>query len=138
MACPRNKREWGSPPDPFYTPIDKSSLKGKKYDNVVAFRNDGMCNICGKRECSHDEGETYNGVQAFGIVVEMSLDHISFVDKPANPLCVVESYSVSENEMLLSLPEEQRAEIIHGETPIYCRHCLVCDGPTATNECHIS
>lgn len=114
--------------------IDCPHLKGNQYDNVVAFRQGGLCNICGKRECSHNEGEAYNGVRAFGIVVVISLDHVSLVEKPANPLCVVQRYSLSENELMQNLPEEERTKIIHGETPINCHHCLVCNGSAVSNE----
>ena len=108
--------------------IDCTHIKGKTYNKVVATRNSGICNICGKRDCNHNETQTYDGVKAFGIVVEMSLDHISFVEKPANPLCVVNKYSIPINELLRDLPEEEKDNAIYGETPIYCHHCLVCDG----------
>jgi hypothetical protein len=108
--------------------FDCPHVKGHTYNGVVAKRHHDICNICGQRKCEHKEGETYNGVQAFAIVVELDLDHVSFVQNPANPLCVVHSYSVPKSDLLDMLPEDERDRVIYGETIIHCHHCLICKG----------
>jgi hypothetical protein len=70
-------------------------VKGRAYDGVTARKINGeLCNICGEHLCGHIPGNTYDHVRVFGVVVEMELDHISFVENPANPLAVVHSYSL--------------------------------------------
>ncbi len=108
--------------------FDCSHVKGHIYDNVKARRHYDICNICGEGDCGHKEGEKYNGVRAFAIIVEMNLDHISLVPNPANPLCVIQSYSVSKSELLEMLPEDEREQFVYGETVIHCHHCLMCKG----------
>lgn len=108
--------------------FDCPHVKGRTYDSVMAKRHHDICNICRQRECEHKEGETYNGVQAFALLVELNLDHVSFVQNPANPLCVFHSYSVPKSDLLEMLPEDERDRIIYGKTIINCHHCLVCKG----------
>jgi hypothetical protein len=43
-------------------------------------------------------------------------------------LCAVYSYSLSRSDLEEMIPESKRGQVVHGETPIYCHHCLVCDG----------
>lgn len=52
------------------------------------------CSICGfdneLPECHHIQGELYNGVMAFAIVRNIiNIDHVSFVDNPADKRCVI-------------------------------------------------
>ncbi len=108
--------------------LDCPHIKGRTYDGVVAKRYHDICNICGLRDCEHKEGETYDSVQAFAIVVELNLDHVSFVENPANPLCVVHSYSVPESDLMEMLPEDERHRVVYGQTIIHCHHCLSCTG----------
>ncbi|MCK4354708.1 MAG: hypothetical protein KAW83_05585 [Dehalococcoidia bacterium] len=108
--------------------FDCPHVKGNTYDGVVAKRHYDICNICGQQECNHKEGETYKGVRAFAIVTELNLDHVSFVQNPANPLCVVHGYSVPKSDLLEMLPEDERNRVIYGETIIHCSHCLTCKG----------
>jgi len=104
-------------------------VKRRTYDQVVARRISGVCNICGAEdECGHEEGHAYDGVQAYGIVTEIDVDHVAFVPNPANPLCAVYSYSVSKSDLEEMISEGERHQIVYGETPIYCHHCSVCDG----------
>lgn len=108
--------------------FDCPHVKGRTYDSVIAKRHHDICNICRQRECEHKGGETYNGVQAFALIVELNLDHVSFVQNPANPLCVFYSYSVPKSDLVEMLPEDERDRVIYGETIIHCHHCLVCKG----------
>ena len=108
--------------------FDCPHVKGQTYDGVVARRHHNTCNICGQRECNHKEGEAYNAVRAFAIVTELNLDHVSFVQNPANPLCVVYRYSVPKSDLLEMLPQDERDRVIYGETIIHCHHCLICNG----------
>ena len=108
--------------------FDCPHVKGRTYDSVVAKRHHDICNICVQRECEHKEGEIYDGVQVFAMVVELNLDHVSFVQNPANPLCVVHCYSVPKSDLLEMLPEDERDRVIYGETIIHCHHCLICKG----------
>lgn len=108
--------------------LECAHIKGHFYDNVVANRFHGICNICGQRECKHKEGEVYNGIQAFAVVTDLNLDHISFVQNPSNPLCVIQRYSVSKSELIEMLPEDEWNLVVYGETRISCHHCLICSG----------
>lgn len=103
-------------------------VKGQIYDGVLARHSHEICSICGEKECVHTDGEIYDGVNAFAIVTELLLDHVSFVENPANPLCVIQGYSVSKSEMLEILPKDERDRVVYGETVIHCHHCMDCDG----------
>ena len=102
--------------------------KGQKYDRVIANRNHGVCNICGEERCDHQEGEPYDGVELFGIVTNIELDHISIVDNPANPLAVFQRYSLTKKDIEEMLPKDERDQFIYGQTEIHCHHCEICDG----------
>jgi hypothetical protein len=95
---------------------------------VVAFHYYEICNICGKTKCEHHEGNQYDGVRSFSILTQIDLDHISLVENPANPLCVIESYSLSKSELKEILQKEDIERFVYGETPLYCHHCEICDG----------
>jgi hypothetical protein len=61
-------------------------------------------------------------------VVEMEVDHVSFVENPANPLAVVHSYFLTRADMLSALPEEERDSFEYGKTTVRCHHCKICNG----------
>ena len=104
-------------------------VKGRTYDGITARKIHGeLCNICGQRQCGHIPGNTYDGVRAFGVVVEMELEHVSFVENPANPLAVVQGYSFTRSDMVSALPEDERDSFEYGETTVHCHHCKECDG----------
>lgn len=105
-----------------------SHVKGKIYDGVLTNKSHEICNICSEKECIHVEGEVHDGVRAFAIVTEWLLDHISLVENPANPLCVVQEYSVSKSEFLAELPKDEVNRVVYGETIIQCNHCTTCNG----------
>lgn len=108
--------------------LECDHVKGRLYDGVTAWRRDGVCNICAKKDCDHVEGSTYDNVEAFAIVVELHLDHVAFVTNPANPLAVVERYSIPRSEILEELPEAEHERFVYGETTLHCHHCTMCDG----------
>lgn len=108
--------------------FDCPHVTRQAYDNVIAKRHQDICNICGKKECAHIEGDTYNRVRAFAFVVELNLDHIAFVENPSDPLAVITSYALSKSELLEILPEDKQEQFFYGETKIYCNHCLICQG----------
>ena len=108
--------------------FDCPHVKGQSYDDVLAKRYQGICNICGQKECEHKEGERYDEVRAFAMIREFDLDHISIVDTPANPLCVIQSFSLLKSEILERLPKTSRDQFVYGKTIVYCNHCLICEG----------
>jgi hypothetical protein len=103
-------------------------VKGRTYDRVIANRWLGFCSICLERECHHISGEIHDGVEAFGIITDLKLDHISLVTNPSNPLCVIEKHSLSEPDLLPLLPEVGRESFVYGETVVECHHCKMCSG----------
>jgi hypothetical protein len=103
-------------------------VKGRIYDGVVCSRRHDFCNICARKDCNHTVGERYDHVEAFAVITQISLDHVALVQNPSNPLCVVESYSLSESELAKMLPSDQRDSLVYGGTIIRCHHCLECDG----------
>lgn len=109
--------------------LNCSHVKGQAYDRVTARRIEGeLCNICGERQCGHLVGSTYDNVRAFGVVVELDLDHVSFVENPSNPLAVVHRYSLTRSDLVSALPEDEQAGFEYGKTKIHCHHCKMCDG----------
>ena len=62
------------------------------FTSIGAFFKRIECNICGRDmdtpECIHLKGELYNGEIAYGIVHEISPDHLSLVENPADKRCV--------------------------------------------------
>jgi hypothetical protein len=111
--------------------LECSHIKGNKYDNVLASRhgNLGVCNICASAQvCDHEEGMRYHQVRAFGIVAEIHLDHFAFVEHPRDPLCAVNAYSLTESRVLQDLPEGEADSFVYGRTPLYCHHCVICEG----------
>lgn len=108
--------------------FDCTHVKGRIYDNVVTKHFQDICNICGQQECEHKEGEIYNEVKAFSIVVELDLDHIALVENPANPMCCIDACSVPKSEFIEKLPEDKRDLVLHREIFVECHHCLICQG----------
>jgi hypothetical protein len=110
--------------------LDCPHIKGESYDKVVANRHNELCNICGRGHgaCEHKKGRFYDGVVAFGIVVDAHLDHVAFVENPANPLATIQAYSLSKSEVLERLPEGERLLFVYGESQLYCHHCVICTG----------
>lgn len=106
--------------------LDCAHIKGNIYDKVRARFLYDICNICGQKKCEHQEGELFNGVRAFAYVAEMNINHISYVKNPANPLCVVHSYSIPEIDIIEMLPNDERDHFNYGQTVINCHHCEVC------------
>jgi hypothetical protein len=103
-------------------------VKGRKYNGVVANKWLEFCSICLRKDCDHAVGEIHDGVEACGIVTMIDLDHVALVKNPANPLCVIESYSLPESDLLDLLPKEGRESFAYGETAVDCHHCTVCEG----------
>ena len=108
--------------------LECDHVKGRLYDSVRAWRYEDVCNICSMKECRHVEGAAYDNVEAFAIVTELHLDHVAFVMNPANPLAVVERYSIPRSEVLEELPESEHGSFVYGETVLYCHHCTICTG----------
>ncbi len=108
--------------------LDCEHIKGARYNGVPAKRFHEMCNICGKSECEHEEGQLFDNVNAFGIVCEINLDHIAYVAKPANPLCVMHKHSLSREDIYAELSEDEKKVFVYGEHAIDCHHCVICNG----------
>jgi hypothetical protein len=104
-------------------------VKGRTYDQITARKiQDKRCNICGESECEHIVGTTHDKVRAFGILVDLAIDHISFVENPANPLAVIYQYSLTKSDLMEMLPKEQRDSFEYGTCAIRCDHCKICKG----------
>lgn len=101
-------------------------IKGENYNGIVKKRHHGICNICGEKECEHQDGKNYDNVTVFGLITKMTLDHISFVENPANPLCAIEMIGLPKSDVLNSLPNNEKEFFIYGETIINCHHCRIC------------
>lgn len=101
---------------------------GKLYDNIIARKKDGICTICRKRNCEHIEGKSYNGVKPFRFLTDLKLDHIAYVENPADPLCSIQSIPLSKEDIVSSLSYEERKDFIFGESVLNCHHCLICNG----------
>jgi len=101
-------------------------VKGETYNGIIAKRHHGICNVCGKEKCEHQDGNTYDNVTVFGLITNMTIDHISLVENPANPLCAIEMIGLPKSDILESLSENERKTFIYGETVINCHHCKVC------------
>ena len=80
------------------------------FASIGAFFERIECNICGKdmdtSECIHLAGELYNGKMAYGIVHEISPDHVSLVKNPADKRCVVSYGDNSEQFKLVRFLSE--------------------------------
>lgn len=103
-------------------------IDGRQYDGVTAVRMGNLCNICGGKRCKHVQGRTYNGVERFRLVTDIELDHVSYVQNPAMPLCAVYQYTLPKADILRLLPVGERAAFQFGKSPIHCHHCTFCDG----------
>jgi len=103
-------------------------VKGRTYDGIAATRWFGFCSICLEKECEHEVGSIHDEVQACGIITEVKLDHVSIVENPANPLCVINSHSLTRSELLALLPEPGQEYFVYGKTAVDCHHCCVCAG----------
>ena len=104
-------------------------IKGSTYDRITARKIQGKrCNICGEQQCEHILGATHDKVRAFGILVEIAIDHISLVENPANPLAVIQEHSLTKKDVLEMLHEDQRDRFEYGTSTIHCHHCKLCKG----------
>jgi hypothetical protein len=108
--------------------LDCPHVPGERYSTVATKIAGNTCNICCAESCSHVQGQLYEEVWVTGIVVDMSLDHVAYVDRPADPLCCVHKYSLSKIDILKELSEEEKAVFVYGETPLHCHHCIRCKG----------
>ena len=106
--------------------IHECKHKGRKVDNVVAKKIEGICNICGKRDCLHEPGETYNNVIPIYFITNMEIDHIAYVDNPADPTLVYYNDTIDEKELTNILPEQDKKEFEYGKSTLYCNHCNHC------------
>jgi hypothetical protein len=107
--------------------LDCPHVPGTQYD-AVATKIMGICNICGAESCLHTQGNIYAGVSMRGIVTDLGLDHVAYVERPADPLCCVHKYSVDKTKILKELSEEEKAVFVYGVTPLHCHHCMTCTG----------
>jgi len=102
---------------------------GHRYDHVLARRvSSALCNICGEQDCHHVQGTTYDGVRAFSIITEMRIDEVSLVDRPANPLAVIERYTLSASDVSSMLSAHEHDSFVYGTTILACHHCKRCAG----------
>jgi len=109
--------------------LECDHVPGEVYKNVIARRTPGgLCTICAKEQCNHEDGATYDDVTAFGIMTDIDLDHIAYVSRPEDPLCTVTAVPISRAEIARQLPPEELAQFKFGKTRLFCTHCRVCDG----------
>jgi hypothetical protein len=108
-------------------PWECEHIKGFKYDGVIAKKISGYCNICGQEACDHQLGEIYNNAEAVHIITEMKLDHVSLVERPANPLARITMYTLGPEDILKALPDSEKASFKPGVTVIHCHHCVECN-----------
>ncbi len=101
---------------------------GQIYDGVVAKRVLNTCNICGKETCGHLEGQVHDQVEAYVIISHLTLDHISYVENPEDPLCCIQSRTMGRDEVWRELSPDERRTFKYGETVLHCHHCLICKG----------
>ena len=102
---------------------------GRLYNGVVARRLHSTCNICHKEgECSHTEGQVYDGVEAISIMVDLKFDHLTLTENPADPRCAIMELSFPLSDILKSLPEDEKRKFVYGKTTLYCHHCSFCSG----------
>jgi hypothetical protein len=102
--------------------LECSHVSGKTYNNVLAQKIHGICNICRKKECEHVEGARYDSIEAFNIINDLKLDHIAIVDNPAIPVSVATSYSIPESDFLKRFSEEER-DLIRQGAKVFCERC---------------
>lgn len=80
------------------------------FASIGAFFERIECSICGKDmdtpECIHLQGELYHGEIAYGIIRELSSDHVSLVKNPADKRCVVSYDNASEQFKLVRFLSE--------------------------------
>jgi len=109
--------------------LECDHVPGEVYKNVIARRTPGgLCTICTKEQCNHEDGATYDDVTAFGIMTNIDLDHIAYVSRPEDPLCTFTAVPISRAEIARQLPPEELAQFKFGKTRLFCTHCRVCDG----------
>ena len=109
--------------------LECDHVPGEIYRDVVARRSPGgLCMICGREKCEHEEGISYESATAFGIMTDIDLDHIALVSQPEDPLCTVYGVSVSKRQIERQLSSEELAKLVYGKTQLYCTHCLECAG----------
>lgn len=108
--------------------LDCEHVPGDYYDNVRAIKLGNSCNICGERDCNHICGEYYDNVMAFMFLTDCKLDHVAFVERPSNPLCVITSIPIEKYELEKELSSEELEHFEYGKSKLYCHHCIKCNG----------
>ncbi|WP_156096033.1 hypothetical protein [Methanobacterium sp. SMA-27] len=104
--------------------LECQHINGEIYDEVLAQNLTDVCNICGKKECYHELGKAYNHVEAFSIILELHPDHVSLVERPADPLCSIMSHSIPKTDILKGLNKTDKEKFVYGKSIIQCDHCL--------------
>lgn len=108
--------------------LDCDHVKGWLYSNVPARKAQGACNICRQESCEHEPGKRYGPTMAFAFMEDLQADHIAIVENPKDPLAAITSQTIDKEDILASLPAREKPIFQHGETPLFCHHCLECKG----------
>lgn len=103
-------------------------IAGRQYNNVIAQQISDRCNICTDETCEHEIGTTHDNVLARAIITTMELDHLAFVERPADPLCTFNEFPISKNKVYTKLKGEDWDRFEYGRSAIRCHHCVNCTG----------
>lgn len=108
--------------------LECDHVKGWVYGNVPARTIRGVCNICRKKKCTHKEGQRYNHVAAFAFLENVHADHIALVENPKDPWAAIMARELDKDEILKQLSEKEQQSFVHGKSPLFCHHCMICIG----------
>lgn len=87
------------------------------YEVRIQHTAEGTCNACGRRSCSHGEGEI---VRAYphAVMGDLKLHEVSMVSKPRDPLARMEKVELNPQSLVRSLGEDP------GGRAVRCCRCL--------------
>ncbi len=110
--------------------IDCDHMTGDFYDNVECRIENGICNICGRKDCKeHILGNHYDHVQAAQIPYDVELITFDIVHDPEMKFARVTkafySYDMIKENMI---SKDDARDFVYGESDLYCNHCLQCKG----------
>jgi len=84
------------------------------------------CSICGKDpiDCEHIVGEIYDGYVAVHVARDISFDHISIVDLPAQRDTYVQPKPLSDADLKNILPHKIAKKVISGSYNLTCKDLI--------------
>lgn len=109
--------------------IECDHITGDLYDGITCAKIEGLCNICGEKDCGeHTEGLQYDHVMAVKIVYDVHIVTYDMVKDPEMKFSRISKIYYTRDEVEQCIDEDDKSIFIYGKSPLFCHHCSECKG----------